>query len=364
MNTSRIQLKRTYFESAPHQFAEHHGCSVELFRYENGIEGVRLRNRRGFLTVLPYYGQMIWRAEFDGVPLTMENRFTVPQPAADIVGTYGCFMYHSGLLSNGNPGPSDTHALHGEMPLARIDQAAIELGEDDGGAWLAIRGEREYVMGFGDHYAATSRVVIRPDSATFDVALEVENRGLDPMDLMYMCHANFSYVEGGELIQPTGFDRDNTVIRTSVPTIVKSDAGYLERLRSIGSDPSVTARLRESIGLDPELVFYLKNLKVAADGMVHVMLRRPEGDAFSVAYDPQHFSHLVRWILVNNKQKVCALAMPATCGVEGYNQEKANGNVRQLAPGEHANFTVRLGYLNKLEANSEHSCIQGSVKSY
>lgn len=361
MKCSVLNLKKSFFSSTPLEIAQTDGCSAEVFLYETGIEAIRIKNRRGYLVVLPYYGQMIWQAMFDGVDLTMSSMFKAPRPATDIVGTYGCFMYHSGLLRNGNPGPDDSHALHGEMPLARMDKAGIEIGEDADGPWMAVVGEREYLMGFGDHYVARPRVTIRPDEATFEISMEVENCAVDPMDLMYMCHANFAFVEGGQIVQPTSFGKDDTVIRSSVPAIVKANENYLERLASMKEDPSATEVIDPAIGFDPELVFYLKNLRPAADGLVHVMMRRPAGDAFVVAYDPSIFSYLVRWILANNKQKVCAFAMPATCGVEGYSAEKRHGNVRSLAGGESTLFKLKLGYLNAAAAAVEESVIRASI---
>lgn len=360
MQHTTVQLKKSFFSSTSTEIVNTAGCSAELFTYDSGIEAIRLKNRRGHLVVLPYYGQMIWQAMFDGVDLTMQSHFTSPQLANDIVGTYGCFMYHSGLLRNGNPGEHDSHTLHGEMPLAPMDRASIETGTDDNGLWMAIVGEREYLMGFGDHYLARPRVIIRPDDAMFEICMEIENLSQNPMDLMYMCHANFAFVEDGRIVQPADFTHTDTVVRTSVPAIVKANDEYLAKLDRMKHDPAATEVINTELGCDPELVFYLKNLRKADDGHIHVMLRRPKGDAFAVSYDPTDFSHLIRWILANNMQKVCAFAMPATCGVEGHYTEKQAGNVRTLAGGESTRFRVKLGYLNVVESAIEESIIRTS----
>lgn len=357
MQQTVIQLKKNFFTPTPNEIARSEGCRAVLFTYDSGIEAIRLENRRGHLIILPYYGQMIWQAVFDGVDLTMESRFTAPRQADDIVGTYGCFMYHSGLLRNGNPGINDHHALHGEMPLAPMDSARVETGRDELGPWMAVVSEREYLMGFGDHYQASPRVVIRPDEATFEIGMAVENLSQNPMELMYMCHANFAFVEGGRIVQPTRFNNMDTVVRTSVPAIVTANEAYLAQIEKMRQDPAATEVINAELGCDPELVFYLKNLKKADDGRIHLMMRRPEGDAFSVSYDPADFSHLIRWILANNMQKVCAFAMPATCGVEGHHAEKQAGNVRTLAGGASARFSVKLGYLSAAESAIEESLI-------
>jgi hypothetical protein len=361
MKRAAIHLKKGFFGDVPHAIFRNGAFQVELFRYATGIEAIRVSQDRGHVVLLPYCGMMVWDAVFDGVPLKLDTPFTAPRPAADIVGTYGCFMYHSGLLRNGNPGPGDTHALHGEMPLAPMDLARIEAGEDAQGPWLAIVGERDYLMGFGDHYRACPRVLLRPGATTFEIAMDVANLGPDPMDLMYMCHANFAFVDGGQILQPARFDRHDTVVRTSVPAIVKSDPGYLQRIAAMAEDPSSTERLDASRCYDPEFVFYIRHLRPAADGLVHVMLRRPGGDAFVVVYAPEPFSHLVRWILANPKQKVCAFAMPATCGVEGHRAEAEQGHVRTLQGGQTAHFSIRLGYLDAAAAEAEAELIRACL---
>ncbi len=360
MASTVVNLKKGFFAEAACEVFRNDGFSVELFRYPTGIEAIRVTNSRGHLVILPYYGQMIWEAVFDGIDLKLANRFSAPRPATDIVGTYGCFMYHSGLLRNGNPGPEDHHPLHGEMPLAPMDSARIEAGADADGPWLAVAGERDYLMGFGDHYCARPKVLLRADDATFEISMEVENLGDDPMDLMYMCHANFAFVDGGRIIQPASFTRNDTVVRTSVPAIVQADAAYLKRIEQLREDPSATERIDSSKAFDPELVFYIRNLRKAADGLVHVVMRRPAGDAFVVMYDPDEFSHLVRWILANPKQKVCAFAMPATCGVEGHSAERRLGHVRTLGGGRTARFSLRLGYLDGPAAAQEEQLIRAS----
>jgi hypothetical protein len=38
----------------------------------------------------------------------------------------------------GNPGPMDTHPLHGELPNARYQQAALVAGTDADGPFMAL----------------------------------------------------------------------------------------------------------------------------------------------------------------------------------------------------------------------------------
>ncbi|TLP43918.1 DUF4432 family protein [Cohaesibacter sp. CAU 1516] len=358
MNSVNIMLRKVDFAAHEQVVATYAGMTASTFKYDSGIEALRLSNERGHLVVLPYYGQMIWDAEFDGIDLTMKNMFSMPRPASDIAGTYGCFAFHSGLLRNGCPSPNDSHALHGEMPVAAMDKAGLECGEDGEGAYLAVTGAVEYVMGFGDHYLAMPRIVLRPDSTLFDMAMSVKNLGGAPMDLMYMCHVNFAYCEGAKIIQPAPFTPDRTQVRTAVPGHVQTTPDYLAFIDALASDPSGLEVLDEPQRYNPEQVLYLREVGADAHGNTACMMRRREGDAFHIAYSKEDFPQTVRWILVNDDQQVAAFALPSTCEPEGYLAEKKKGNVRELPSGEQADFTVRLGYMTKTQADGAEQQIR------
>ena len=346
MHPVSFALRKSFFTADERTVAKTAGIEVSLFRYDSGVEAIRLANARGHLVVLPFLGQMIWDAVFDGVDLTMANMFSMPRPADVIVGTYGCLAYHSGLLRNGCPSPADDHPPHGEMPCAPMDQAGLDVGEDAEGPFVAVTGAREYVMGFGAHYIARPRVILRPMATLFDIIMDVENRSCDAMDLMYMCHVNFAFCEGARIIQPAPFSPAATVVRTVVPGHVKTTPEYLGFIDALAKDPSLMEVLDVPERYNPEQVFYIRGLRVGADGLVRQMMRRTQGDAFHIAYDPKTFPHTVRWVLVNGDQKVCAFASPATCEPEGYLAERKKGHVRSLPSGGAAHFAVRLGYLD------------------
>lgn len=355
--TTVLELRRSFFTEAEHVLLDAHDMTASLFRYPTGIEALRLTNSRGSLVVLPFFGQMIWDAVFDGVDLTMTNMFSMPRPAHEIVGTYGCFAFHSGLLANGCPGPEDSHPLHGEMSCATMEQAGLEVGEDAEGPYLAVTGLHEYAMGFGSHYVARPRVVMRPGKALFDIQMAVENLSGAAMDLMYMCHVNFAFVDGGRIVQPAPFTPQTTVVRTKVPAHVPRSPAYDGLLEALAKDPAVMEVTDEPHRYDPEQVFYVRGTGVGADGLTAQMYRRPQGDAFHIAFDPKSFPKTVRWVLVNSDQTVCAFCLPATCEPEGHAAELAKGNVQRLGGGQGTCFSVRLGYLTATEADQAETAI-------
>ena len=109
----RAALQRPSFGEREKDAVTAKGLTASLFRYSTGVDAIRLSNARGAIVVLPYLGQMVWSATFDGVQLEMQSMFPAPRQATTIVETYGCLAYHAGLLRNGVPAAGDNHAVHG-----------------------------------------------------------------------------------------------------------------------------------------------------------------------------------------------------------------------------------------------------------
>ena len=361
-NPASIALQRRFFGEKERTALAFAGLSASLFRYETGIEAIRLSNERGHIIVLPYMGQIVWSAVFDGVELAMQSMFAEPRPAKVIVETYGCLLYHAGLLRNGVPTAEDNHILHGEMPCAEMDAAGLACGADEQGPWIAVTGMREYAMGFGAHYRATPRVVLRPGATRFDVVMEVENLSAAPMDLMYLCHVNFAFAEGGRIVQPVPFTPEHVVTRTAIPGHVTPTDDYRALLGELANNPARMQVLSEPKRYDPEQVFYIKDAKRGPDGLVHFMMARTEGDGFEIAWDPAVMTHTIRWVLANSDQRVAAFAMPATCEPEGYTAERRKGNVRSLAGGARASFATHIGYVEPSRAAAVAQSIEGAAR--
>ena len=101
----KLPLNKALFTAEAQTLLQSDAFTVTTRRYPRGIESLTIANARGHLEILPFMGQILWDAAFDGHSLRMKNMFARPQPAAEIVGTYGCFAFHSGLLAGGCPAP-------------------------------------------------------------------------------------------------------------------------------------------------------------------------------------------------------------------------------------------------------------------
>mgnify|MGYP001047594291 FL=1 len=349
--TTVIPLSASMFERAARCIARSAHFSVTAWRTELGVEMLRMTNARGHVDVLPFMGQMIWDAVFDGVRLTMDSAFSAPRPAQSIVETYGCLAYHSGLLANGCPGPNDSHPLHGEMPCKRMDEAHLEFGDEHGVPMVRIGGHVDHMRGFGPNYRARPSVTLG-QGTRIAMGMAVENRSALPMDLMYMAHVNFAFVPGGVIHQPAPFAKGRTRVRTDVPAhVVPSDA-YNAFLSELAETPEAGRVLDRPERWDPEQVIYVDEPGADAAGMTHAMLERPEGDGFVMSYASAEFAHMVRWILYGADATVAAFALPATCEPEGYLAEKAKGHIATLPAGQTRRFTALFGYVAPEEVAS------------
>lgn len=347
MKPTTFTLCAEQFAGAEHLLLESADFRVLAWTYPSGVKALALENARGRVVVLPYQGQMVWSAMFDGCDLTMRSLFDQPRPTPTILGTYGCFMFHAGLLRNGCPTPEDDHPLHGEMPCAAMDSAWLEVGEDQAGAYLRLGGAFEYVQGFGDRYRAEPSVTLHAGSAVFDIQMQVTNLAGTPMDLMYMAHMNHAYVPGARFVEPLG--RALTRVRNSVPAHVKPTPEWAAYMADLSAAPERLTTLDAPAMYDPEIVCFFERVTADAAGEAHFLLEHPTGSAFYTRYRPDQFSHGARWILNNADHAVAAFVLPATCEPEGYLVEKAKGNLRQLAPGARAHFSVSTGYLTAEE---------------
>lgn len=331
-----IYLYRELFSEQEKTIFQNAYFSAISFKYKSGIEAIKLTNEKGYLIVLPFYGQIIWDAHFNGHSLKMKNMFSEPKIGTTIVDTYGCFAFHSGLIRNGCPSPEDDHPLHGEMPCAQMDRAWIILEEDK----LHIGGEVEYVKGFGDHYLAKPQVTLHANSSLFDIQMQVTNLANVEMPLQYMCHMNYCYKHGAKFEQNIP---DNLIeLRQTIPAHVKPTAKWLAFNEEIKTGHYQLSALENDEMYDPEIVFFMDNLQQYQANLEYRM-HSPQGHCYLTKFSSHEFNYATRWILYNADQQVGAFVLPATCRPEGYLAAQKNGSLILMKPNETRTFTVTTG---------------------
>lgn len=333
---SFIYLCKEQFSEKERIIFKNEKFTVTGFKYSSGIEAIKLTNSKGFVIVLPFFGQIIWDAKFNGHSLKMKSMFREPKYGETIVDTYGCFAFHSGLIRNGCPSPDDDHPLHGEMPCACMDKIWLIVDEKS----IAISGEVEYVKGFGDHYRAQPELVLRENSSMFDINMQVTNLAGVEMPLQYMCHINYCYEHGSTFSQNIP---DSAIqLRETIPAHVTPTEKWLSFNDQIKQGKYLLSSLENDEMYNPEIVFFMDNLQQYQENLEYRM-HSPAGHNYLTKFTSAQFNYATRWILYNVDQQVGAFVLPATCRPEGFLAAKSNGSLIMMKPYETINFSVTTG---------------------
>ena len=329
MSDIRINLRPEDFSNEERTLVESGEFSARTFRFSSGVCALRLINKVGELVLLPFQGQQVWSATFNGRVLGMKT--VCPEPLAQVpfLQTFGGFLQHCGVLAMGAPGPTDKHPLHGELPNAPFQKAWIRLGRGAKGDFIALGGEYRQSAVFGCNYAAEPEVRLYESNTLFDVSLQVTNLNNAPMELMYMAHINFRTVVDGRLVYSAPATPEHVRVRASIPTHITPKPGYAELLKELQSHPEKHHKLSKDFPADPEIVLCMDYLADSA-GWAHSLQVHPNGEADYVAHRPSQLPRATRWISRTPDHDALALVEPGTAEPEGYSAEKKKGNVLVL----------------------------------
>jgi hypothetical protein len=91
--------------------------------------------------------------------------------------------------------------------------------------------------------------------------------------------------------------------------------------------------LLPDLAFDPEVAFMIE-MKAGKDGFAHALMKRPDGTADYMRYQPTQCGQCCRWICRTPDQDAIGMAFPCTSGVEGYAAEKKKGLVVNLDGGK------------------------------
>ena len=309
--------------------------------------------------MLPYNGQMIWDAVFYDRSLTMKTLFNKPKDVNYFLDTYGCYLMHCGALRNGIPGEHDNHALHGEMPYAKYDKASIVMGKNEKGKFVGLTGIFEYNRSFGDKYQAIPTVKLYENSSILDIDIEINNMTGNLMELMYLCHINNYGVNGGRIVQSCGWTPDDMQVRKLIPYHNRLKEGFLDFLNEVEKNPSITRVISDEIQYDPEISILMFNFKTDSKGFAYAMQVHPDGCGDLVKFKPTELKIPHRWHCTSSVdgQNKLGLALPATCGSEGYTIEKSKGHIEHIKPFGKFSASMEAGYVTKKQAKEVEDLI-------
>lgn len=334
--------------------------SLTTFLYPTGVAALRITNSVGALTFLPFQGQQIWDMAFFRRRQTMRSHFSIPRPNVPYLETYGAFLIHCGFSAMGGPSPDDTHPLHGELPNAPYDTAAVLADEDEHGAYVALTGTVEHARAFGYHYVAAPEVRMYPRSGVVRVRFSAQNLSKAPQEYMYLCHANFRPIDGSILEYTAPCDRNHVRLRANIPAHINVTPEYRQFLKELEEHPEMHNRLDPGLPYDPEAVLFL-DMQGDAAGYSHSAQVLATGEADIISYRPAELDHAVRWITRTPDQDGLGIVLPATAEPDGYTAEKAKGNIKVLAPGETFACDIYTGALSAPAAQRYRDHIQKTL---
>jgi hypothetical protein len=356
MTETRLFLQPSFFGDREQVLVEHGALSASTFRYESGVPALRIENERGELVLLPFQGQQIWSASFNGRDLTMRSMFDQPHPTRTYLENYGGFLIHCGMTAMGVPTAQDTHPLHGELPNAPYEKAWLIAGEDQHGMFLELGGQYRHTIAFSTNYIANPTVRLYAGRATFQAGMAVTNLKNTPMEMMYLAHINFKPEDNARLAYSAQYDPAHVRVRTSIPSHVHPLPGYREFLQELAAHPEKHHLLAPGLGFDPEVVFFI-DYKTDVDGWAHTLQIHTDGSADYVRHRPDQLDHGVRWICRTPDQDALGIVLPGTAEPEGYSAEKAKGNVKTLGPGQTWECSYVIGALTPEEAGQVEALI-------
>jgi len=325
------------------------------FRYASGVHALRVQNERGEIIVLPFHGQKVWDATFDGRRLKMRTPVKEPKPTTDFLANMGGFLFHCGMTAIGSPGPEDSHPIHGELVNAPYDCATIEAGADKMGKFIGISGEYEHSAAFGAHYIAQPHLRLYENDTLIQFKMQVKNLNNTPMEYMYLAHINFLPVDHGKFIYSAPYDKSHIHLRQSFPSHTKPTKALRDFVSDLEDDPTIHHVLNPKFVFDPEIVFIIE-YESDPEGWAHSMFFHPDGSADYVSHRPDQLDHGIRWISRTPDQQGLGMEI-GTAGVEGFTEEKKKGNVRILEPGAEFFCEYKAGLLEKIVADDLRNTI-------
>ena len=346
-----IDLGAAAFTANETVLASQGGMTASVFRYPTGVAALRIRNSRGSIILLPWQGQQIWDAEFLGRRLTMTSMFEEPIDTRSYLASCGAFFIHCGMLAMGNPGATDTHPLHGEIPNALYQKAQLMMGRDDGGDYMALTGTHEYRMGFGPHYLATPLVKLHARASFVQVSMTVRNLAHRPMPLMYLAHINFRPAVGGYVHDAVPDDARHIRIRTTLPEFFEPSQAFRAMIARLAADPGQHRRLAKGETIDPELVM---GLDYPADerGEAVTLMEHGDGTGDFVIHRPSELPRATRWFTRTGDEQAAGMVLPGTAEVNGFAAEMAKGNVRFLGHMETFHCALTCGAADVAETRA------------
>ena len=360
----KIKLREEWFNSTKIKILEDGEFSASLFRYSTGVCAVELKNSVGGIIVLPFRGQMIWDAWFHGESIRAKTLFGEPRDTDNFQESYGCYLMHCGPRRIGADSQKN-FPLHGELPMARYDLAWLVRGEDSYGDYLSISGSYEFHNEFNirsGHYRAVPECRLYSGSGILSVRMDVTNLSNYSMEYMYLFHVNNQARANARFVQSCICSNKNMKLLRPEPHDCMPSESITLREELICHMEENACVMKDAI-YAPEFVIKFSNLLLDDMGYYHFMQIAPEGGAdYTGIKENPVIRYFERWWTRTKDRSILSLSSPSTCRTNGYEIQKAEGNIIMVLPGETITGEIRVGHLDCEEAEKMENKIKRLLK--
>lgn len=348
MELTKINFTSAFFTDRPLELLQDGEFTATAFKYETGVCGLKIKNKHCSMVVLPYMGQQIWFAEFDGRSLTQKSIFDQPQATTKFGDNYGGFLLHCGLTNINCAGEGEDYPLHGELPFANYQKTYIGIGRDEKGKYLAVGGTFTYRNSQEYHYTYSPELRLYEGASVVEMYIDIQNHRHQALEYMFMCHINWLAIDGSHLIYSAVKDTEHIKVD---PTELGGDSPRAVKIREYGKllqkNPMLADVLdSETQCYDPEMCINIK-YKADKNGWAHAMQVMPEGDACYVGFRTKELPYALRWFCRTGDEDGIGIALPTTGTNRSTAYQKQHQLYNVLAPGEHDRLRFDFGHLNK-----------------
>lgn len=360
-----VRYGASFFDDAPIALVEQGAFKATALKYSTGVCGVKLENGCCSMVLLPYHGHQLWFAEFNGKNLTQKSIFDVPQMTKKFGDNYGGLLLHCGLSAMGNPGPEDSHPMHGELPFATYTDNYVALDEDENGRYLAAGGTFHYRNSQEFDYLYKPEVRIYEGSTVARMFITVDNLRCHDMKYMYMCHMNWRAVDGSRVLATVPCDAEHMIVD---PTDLGDDSprakAVMDFSKQLIANPALAQKLDEKTQCyDPEIC---TDMRVIGDehNWAHALQVMPDGDACYVGFRRDELPNALRWVCRTGDEDGIGIALPNTGNHKGYTWNKKHGFLRTIPAHGSISMRFNFGYLAPAEAKKMEQHIADVLKAY
>lgn len=351
MEFTRVDFVPSFFGDRPVKLIQNGELCATAFRYESGVCGLKLENECCSMVVLPYMGQQIWFAEFNGRNLTQKSIFDQPLATTKFGDNYGGFLLHCGLTNLNCPGEGEDYPIHGELPFARYQEAYAGIGRDEAGTYLAAGGTFVYRNSQEYHYAYSPQLRLYSKETVAQMHIDIHNRRSSALDYMFMCHMNWLAVEGSRIVYSAPKDKEHISVS---PTEMEGDSPRAAAIREYGKRLMENPLIGDVLDshtqcYDPEMCTAIR-YKADDCGWAHAMEVLPPGDACYVGFDTGKLPYALRWVCRTGDEEGIGIALPTTGTNHSTRYQREHGLYNNLPPHSHDKLRFDFGYLNREQA--------------